>query len=333
MATIRNVTFPKAYCVQLQKIISIYEVKEYYFDQDNIHFNIKYDYTCPDTNCRAKMTPINAYKIKKPAQALHFRKLPSSEHENCTYKNIMDNPDISEQDAESQIKKKLQFDIPNKFLLNRPSRTSNGESEAGSKMHTPDAMPSHINRNTNYGNKNSDTQEHATTQLERLVDVFINPLYTSEFIRKNKIRLTLPDGISRYFDNCFKHVKWFQREEAPFIFYDALDEIKTYGKGYKIFLSTKIFDIEKEKPVARKISIYISPVLIQQYRFRNQFLTSINEIIGNRLESSTTVYFTGVYPTLVPIPGTNYYTYSIELQSLAHLLLVNNMVENTDNPE
>lgn len=189
MATIRNVTFPKAYCVQLQKIISIYEVKEYYFDQDNIHFNIKYDYTCPDTNCRAKMTPINAYKIKKPAQALHFRKLPSSEHENCTYKNIMDNPDISEQDAESQIKKKLQFDIPNKFLLNRPSRTSNGESEAGSKMHTPDAMPSHINRNTNYGNKNSDTQEHATTQLERLVDVFINPLYTRGAIPKPQIFL------------------------------------------------------------------------------------------------------------------------------------------------
>lgn len=324
MATIRNISFPKAYCVQLQKVINIYETRENYFDEDSDHTGIKYDYTCPDINCKAKMGPVNAYSMKKTKQALHFRKYPNSNHENCSYVNILDNPHLSEFDAEIEIKKKLKFNIPTKFLLSRPIKSKVITPEAGSILTSTDVEPRNVNKNTRNKDSNSETNEHETNQLERIVDVYTSPIYNSDFIRKHDIRLTLPDGISRFFDNCFKHVKWFKRENAPFIFYDLIDEIKTYGKGYKIFLNTRIKDYENNKPIIRKISIYIPQTLIEQYRFRNQFLTNINEIINNNLSSSTRVYFTGTYPNLTLIPGSEHYTYSIELSSLSHLLLTYN---------
>lgn len=321
MATIRNVSFPKAYCIQLKKILNIYEVRENYFDEDCEHLGIKYEYTCPDINCNAKMGPVNAYSSKKVKQALHFRKHPTSEHQNCSYINVLDNPLISELDAEVQIRNKLEFNIPTHFLLIRPPQKGIKDTEAGSSIISDDVESHNENKNKGHNNNNHQTNKHETNQLERIVDVYTNPIYNSNYIRKNNLRLTLPDGISRYFDNCFQQVRWFKKHTAPFIFYDLIDEIKTYGRGYKIYLKTQISDNVGEKNVKRRISIYIPQTLIEQYRFRKQFIGNINEIMNNDLNSSTKIYFTGAYPKLVSIPGTEYFTYTIELENLSYLLL------------
>jgi len=314
---IRNITFPKAFCTDLNEIINIYQVKENFFDETSKHHSLKYKYHCPDNNCKVKMTPINTYSIIKPKHALHFRTIGS--HINCKYQTILNNPQITYQDKIKNINQMLNFHIPNKFILPIP-KSSNQKDITPSLISTShEGAYSSVTKNLINNINQKDTNINTTSDLELLVDLYGSPFLTKKYIRDNDIRLTLPDGKSRFFDNCFKYIRFFKNDNAPFIFYDKIESIKPYGNNFKLVLKTYIDDGEAN----RKISIYVSIKLIEEYRFKNRFLAHVNKIMQSNNITDTTVFFTGAYPELFEYTSGKM-TYQINLQSLSHLILVNN---------
>ncbi|WP_460385257.1 hypothetical protein [Pseudomonas amygdali] len=65
--------FGRAHCEELKKLLSPYQARDLYTNEDGEHYAQELTFLCEDQRCRALLTPVGIYMARKSKRALHFR--------------------------------------------------------------------------------------------------------------------------------------------------------------------------------------------------------------------------------------------------------------------
>lgn len=309
----------KAYCVELDKIVTAYEAREAFFsdknDCDKFHFY------CANACCGIEIYGVNLYTHAKIRQCPHFRKKPKIEHEmGCDWHshdtlvrvNNEKNKSYTYGIKESPFPSELIFRGPEKTYKTTPVSLGNDNdlNERIKLAHTRDE-------------NNSKQSPNKTIFLEHIVDCYEaasnNPLDK----RLDTCMLTI-NGKTKNYKSFFKKIRDC-REEEGLIYYGELNVIKSkeYGKGsYRIVFKDKV-NYNGENISA---SIYINKIMIEQYLRKKLFLKNIKELMALTEHDQAQCYFVGAHPELKNLtdkknPSKTFCVYDIALKSLDHLVI------------
>ena len=298
--------FSKAYCTELNKNISPYEAREYYFDEGSEFYQKKLTFKCEDSICRADLVAVNIYNKIRAKKASHYRTRPKTDHldECCFFAEDKEISGRAEDAKNSEKFKRLKF--PSEFLLERPEIISDGKRVRVTEVTENSAK---ITRNTKPANNQTNKESTIKTScLDHLVDCF---LIGKQSDLKNNL-LTI-NGKTKYFKNFFKKIEYFKDEEG-LIYYGKIKELKPYGKNYSIGFKSWV-DFEGK---SRSISIYLEENLIKNYRKHKLLLEQLNEMANSGEEIMC--FFVGAYPKIDE--GVDFKPLKVEIRNLDHIALI-----------
>ena len=309
-------TITRAFCVELQRELSITAARREYFSLEPPRQ--RFEFLCSNEACRAlgaKITGVR-YDVKPQDNptfvAAHFRANPHYEHDpGCEWVDSDADEQApapaNETEGEARLRKarrKLDdyidvFDptnrTPNKDKEN--PRTPDVEGKA-----RPEQMPTVAERATSATPIRSETR---TSNLERLVDAYRQAkaqLIPEDF---NLLKLRVPGQGELTLRSYFRHIKYAQLGDNARIIYGG-GLVERYGQGFKF----KFFDRLNSKLV----TLYVSPAQMQAYRSSRY----LSELLSHAAEVKFfTVYALG---KLVESPSGK--SVSVEVEDLRHLAIV-----------
>jgi len=307
MATI---TLDRAYCRETDSELTIYQVRDLHFDENETFDSLKAYFKCPDKDCDAPFVGVNCAKVKFK-NTPHFRLLIDHKHsEACDYGGESSKK-ISEKSKGKGTERSYKVsNYPEVLLLERqPVPRNTGKPKKRRKTSnsstTSDASPS------NSGN----SSPYTTSCLESVVETWVS---NSEEDLRHSL-LTIGDK-TKYYRNFFKKIEYFTDEEGLIYWGNVKLPIKPYGKGYSIIFKKR----PKFEGENRQISIYIRNEQIERYRKRKLFRQYIESLIDHP-GRDVTCYFVGAYPKLkdkdVESSRGSFRPLEIHLKNLDHLVL------------
>jgi hypothetical protein len=306
-----SIKLDRAYCQETDCVLTIYQVRDLHFDEEE-SFNAKAaHYECSDEDCDAALVGVNHTKAEFK-NAPHFRLLTGNKHSDaCDYGNESGLKTVSESEGNHNERSHKVSAHPEVLLLDRqPAPFGSGKPK---KKNNPSAHPSDLNLSPSHvGNEKA--APHETSCLEHIVETWLSN--SAEDLRSSL--LTIGDK-TKYYRNAFKSIEYFTDEEG-LIYWGTVKSIKKYGKDYAItFKERPLFDGEK-----RQISIYISNELIDRYRKRKLFRRYIDSLI-NHANQNIKCYFVGAYPQLkgeeVITGNGSFRPLDVHLKNLDHVVL------------
>lgn len=308
MATIK---LDRAYCRETDSVLTIYQVRDLHFDDEETFNARKAHFECPDEDCDASLVGVNHAKVEFK-NTPHFRLLTNHKHSGgCDYGNE-NNKKVTDEPEEKGIERNHKVsDHPEVLLLERqPVPFGTGKPRKKKKSAAP---PSTLDISTSNGDHDN-SAPHETSCLEHIVETWVSN--DAEDLQHSL--LTIGDK-TKYYRNAFKHIDYFTDEEG-LIYWGNVKSIKKYGKGYAItFKERPWFEGEK-----RQISIYIPSELIERYRKRKLFRRYIESLLDHA-DSGVTCYFVGTYPSLkddeVVTSKGSFRPLEVHLKNLDHLVL------------
>lgn len=311
--------FDKAYCVELDEVVTPYAARDCHFDETDELYLQKLSFRCEDELCRTALAGVNIYAVRRIKMPLHFRTWPGGEH---TPECLIVKGDPAKQSASQSDRTAgggevgyKPSHIPNVFLLERPVTVSKGGAAlgAGEGSSKPPRASRRVGGSSGGGREN--TSDYATSFLENVVDCY--DTMSPEERRRHHLRI---GKIKMTYEKIFKRIIYF--EDGPgLIYYGAVNEVRNFGGDYRIRFRDLIWEGEKRI----RMSIYLKKSLIEGYRRSRLLRETLAEMSGGGGEIMC--YFVGAYPELKkvkrPVEGveTEFDVYEVNITNLDHLVV------------
>ncbi|QAA33540.1 hypothetical protein [Clostridium manihotivorum] len=300
-------SFEKAFCENLGRAVTPYEIREMYLDEDSEHYMKKdLSFKCLDKDCRAELVPVGVYKQRRSKRAIHFRAKSVKEHTCLAHK------------GEEVGKSGTKTGDDDPFKMTRyPSELILTDYKGKSKNKitipwTDEEIDEDMKNPSTHGDgSTSEWTKFGSKSFEHIVDCYENG--DKEIL--NNMDFTLGDKTKKFY-KIFKNIKYFY-DEKGLIYYGQVGSVKKYGDNYKIFFKDKAW-VEKYMPV----SIYISSELINRYGKRKVFRDDMEYIINNK-DKEVFCYFVGAYPepSTYEHNGKKVESYQVNIENLRYLEL------------
>ncbi|WP_086930697.1 hypothetical protein [Agarilytica rhodophyticola] len=269
----------KAYCHQTDSVLSIYQVRDLHFDEDN-PFNAKNaTYECLDEDCHAPLIGVNSTSVEFK-NAPHYRLKRGHEHSEACDFNKATHVTKAEEEPNQERDYKASAH-PNVLLLERqPVPRCTGKPRKPRAPRDPSDAPIALDTGREHNSP------HETSILEHVVETWLEH---GEVLRR--VALTIGEK-TKWYPNAFKYIKYFT-DERGLIYWGNVKKIKPYGHGYSItFMERPEYEGDK-----RQIGIYITDEQINSYRKRRLFRRYIDSLVNSE-EGTVQCYFVGAYPVL-----------------------------------
>lgn len=298
-----------AFCHQASSVLSIYQVRDMHFDEDDTFDANTASFECVGERCSVELRGVN-HKAVKFKRVPHFRVLKGHDHsDECDFEKEAH----SDSQPNNGVREKEGYkdtNYPAELLLERmrPPRGSGKPSRVRDSHNESDAA-------SGQRSKNGRTP-HQTSCLEHIVGTFLR--HGKEVLRSEL--LTIGEN-TWYYPNAFKPIKWFYKDPPGFIYWGKVKKIQRYAEGYSIIFSD--WPYYQGKP--RQVGIYLKDELIEGYRKRRLFRSYIDALLPAP-SGQVDCYFVGAYPTLKGEPvilrsGKSFTPLEVHLTNLDHLLL------------
>lgn len=300
----KRLRFERAFCVELNRIISPYLARELYFDEGSEYYNIKLNFKCCDSMCEGELVAVGVYSSKRSKVALHFRKKHGSIH-TCE-KDI--NNKISGYEGKN-IEDPEAFKItryPSELIINSSNKKKNSTKSISQDNEEGEG---YLTKSIGKEKKISRTEKFKTTSFEHIVDCFLNG---EESILSN-MNLTIGSKTKK-FKYFFKKVQYYE-DEKGLIYYGEIESIKKYGANYKIIFKNRRYKSDMF------ISIYIKDELIKKYSRRKMFREQIDALVEFK-ERNILCFFVDAYPIekIYTINGKKLTSVQVEIRNLHNLV-------------
>ncbi len=304
-----SMKFGRAYCEELDELVSPYRAREFYTDEDSEHYGKELTFGCEDPKCRARLTPVGIYMVRKSKRALHFR--TKEDHKaGCGLLKPDDGGKVRKPSEREDDYKPTSF--PTELDLNPPKRKGNGGSGAGSG-----GDDGGVGGGSSGGYSGGDKRKtnSRTRYLDLVVDCFLSG---DEDGKKGNLTIA---GKTKSFGRFFKKVQYFG-DEAGLIYYGRIDDLKIYnGKGVGLRFTDSVW-VEK-RPY--RVWVHISQEVIDGSSRKRAFMAEIAELKkAVDAKEEVVAFFVGAYPgktTVEMKDGATFDLYSAELSSVNHLSL------------
>ncbi|MNX97768.1 hypothetical protein D3C86_1301460 [compost metagenome] len=305
-----SMKFGRAYCEALDGFVSPYRAREIYTDEDHEHYGKELTFGCEDPGCRARLTPVGIYMVRKSKRALHFR--TKEEHKaGCELVKPGDGGKVRKPSEREDDYKPTNF--PTELDLNPPRRKGNGGSDDGGSEGDEGAGGG---SSGGYSGADKRKTNSRTRYLDLVVDCFLSG---DEDGKSGNLTIA---GKTKPFGRFFKKVQYFG-DEAGLIYYGLIDGLKLYNgkKGIGLRFADSVW-VEK-RPY--RIWAHISQEVIDDSRRKKSFLAEIAEL-KKAVDGKEDVvaFFVGAHPAKTPVElkgGATFDLYSVELSSVNHLSL------------
>lgn len=324
MSQSSNVTFPEAFCIEINKIIGIHKAREIYWDESNTFFNQSLEFRCPDANCQQLFTAVGVEPKLPIKGAIHFRIRRNKSHsEKCRFSNQILSLDQPSQSDNDNIHNRLHV-IPSKFLTNKLTKKLTESTSTIINQNLNNHSDKKIQK---YGSGNIENlKKHYTKQLQVLVDCFNS--YKPEYFIKNNYKLELPNAINkkRYFHECFREIELFQSDidsvgnHEAYVYYGQIKSVIRYPTGFALH-----YDYEPKIELNGKtenlnLSIFLKHSAIEEY-YKKTELLNILDALANEKDWNAIAYIIKAYPILTKTKyGKD--VYSIVLTDLSDLYIL-----------
>jgi hypothetical protein len=311
--------FDKAYCIELDEVVTPYAARDRHFNESGEWYLQKLNFLCEDKRCRAKLTGVNIYSIKRIKMPLHFRTWRDCEHSlSC---EIVKSEGAQQSGGrggrnigEGEMGYKPSH-FPNVFLLERPLKSSESltdrEPDSGGESRVKAARQ----RGGRHASGDEKFSPVVTSFLENVVDCF--NAATAEELRTHLLTI---DGKTLSYRRFFKKIIYFQ-DGPGLIYYGPVEEVKSYGGDFRIRFRERIWDGDKKF----RISIYLRKELIDAYRRSRLFRDTLAAMKESNEEIEC--FFVGAYPELVTIRHMKegvevvFEEYKVDITNLDHLVV------------
>ncbi len=304
-----SMKFGRAYCEELDELVSPYRARELYTDEDSEHYGKELTFGCEDPSCRAYLTPVGIYMVRKSKRALHFRTKEDHKAE-CGLLKPGDGGKVRKPSEREDDYKPTNF--PTELDLNPPKRKGNGGSGAGSG-----GDDGGVGGGSSGGYSGGDKRKtnSRTRYLDLVVDCFLSG---DEDGKKGNLTIA---GKTKSFGRFFKKVQYFG-DETGLIYYGLIDDLKIYnGKGVGLRFTDSVW-VEK-RPY--RVWVHISQEVIDGSSRKRAFMAEIAELKkAVDAKEEVVAFFVGAYPgktTVEMKDGATFDLYSAELSSVNHLSL------------
>lgn len=295
----------RAYCVELDEVIGIYEARYHYFNQ--LPPRKRFQFLCSNELCRAtnktKVTGVNYDKLaEESAQFVkpHFRE--NTEHiSECQWVELEIAQDELKEEtggdsghrsptSETRRRKKTS-NIVDIFVPAATARGMDSTEEARFSGILPreksdeleriphrrgriDALKKYLRENPN-----------RTSFLENVVDSYL----ILEPDERRMARLKIGDSRRRSYRECFRPIRFYNRRANDEFIYFGNAWAKRVGPNYSLRFYEQA-EVEGEK---RLISLYIEKVKLDEYEHR-AYLSEFLEKLVSRESRYATCYFYGL---------------------------------------
>lgn len=301
----------RAYCAAYDCVLTIYQVRDLHFDDENEFHAGNAEYECPDEDCNAVLFGVNHTKVKFK-NTPHFRIKKKHDHsDNCEFQGKESKrPNEDPEDVRNERKHKIS-DHPEVLLLERqPLPIGSGKPGKPRKETNPSPELDAEVKNQ----RSTKTPPHETSCLEHVVETWISN--SKEDLAKSYLTI---GNKTKLYRNAFQYLNHFQRESG-LIYWGTVKTIKRWGKGYEIIFRQK----PKVDGETRHTTIYLPSSLINSYRKKNLFRRHIENLI-NIKPDNVRCFFVGAYPKLkeeeIENDSGNYRPLEVKISNLDHLVL------------
>lgn len=304
--------FDSAYCLETDSVLTIYQVRDLHFDEDEDFDSKHNNYFCPDEDCNVQLYGVNDAAVEYKSTP-HFRTKPKILHSvKCDYdgKNSQTKGAVSEQKRENSHKIS---DIPERFIFETQKHPMGPNAGLNNKIRT------RKQKENNYEFDRESVSPHETSVLEHIVHVW----KTNDDNMLKKSFIYLGNKHKSYY-KAFKKIGFFTDEEG-LIYYGRIKKITQYGENYAIEFDGKA-RAEVGGDEWLKVSIYIKEEQIDSYRKRKLFKKHIQSLINISENDDIECFFVGAYPErkTVKIKDGSFDVFNVEVTNLDHLVLLMN---------
>ncbi|WP_241086353.1 hypothetical protein [Candidatus Vondammii sp. HM_W22] len=272
----------RAYCHQSDSVLTIYQVRDMHFDEENDFSAKTAIFECVDGECDVELRGVNHTSIEFK-NAPHFRLLKGCSHsDDCDFRqDKLTTPDTSDGIGERRDHKDSEY--PSELLLERqppPYGTGKPKKRRGPRRELG-VVSGSSDGDSGY------TAPHRTSTLEHIVETWL------EHGKEGLVRVPLTIGDkTKWYPNAFKPIQYFATEKG-LIYWGQVKEIRPYGDDYSItFVERPWFQDDK-----RQVGIYITGEQIDRYRKRRLFRRYIDSLL-EAPDGHVRCYFVGAYPAL-----------------------------------
>jgi hypothetical protein len=309
-------TITRAFCVELQRELSITAARREYFSQEPPRQ--RFEFLCSSEACRAlgaKITGVR-YDVKPQDNptfvAAHFRANPHYEHDPACEWVDVDAPEEApapgnETEGEARLRKarrKLDDYIDVFDPTIRPP--AKDKEPVLAKQGLAEARPAPaLTVEEKVPGATPIRSETRTSNLERLVDAYRQAkaqLTAEDF---NLLKLRVPGQGEMTLRSYFRHIKYAQVGDSGRIVYGG-GLVERYGAGFKF----KFFD----RLNGKQVTLYVSPAQMQAYRS--------SRYLGELLSHADEVKFFTLYALGKLVLSPSGKSISVEVEDLRHLAIV-----------
>lgn len=311
--------YDKAYCVELLQCLTIYQVRDLHFDEDENFDANNATFKCPDFECRqcesSTLTTFNATS-KKYIKTPHFKDKPTTKHrDNCPYNSEFVNQDY-QLPSNVHLENYKETNFPSEFLLKREKYSRNSQISASGQSDMKQETK-FLSNNQHLLDENRGVAPNKTSILEHLVECYLSHQGNPALLRQMRLKigsLTLP------YSRFFKRIQYFYEAQdlKNLIYWGRIKQAKKYGQTYIITYEKLAYDPSNESPLS--ISIYINNDVIKKYRKRSLFQEQMEEL--TKKCDNILCFFIGAYPIKRTV-DTNlqkvFEVYGIDIENLDHI--------------
>lgn len=306
-----SMKFGRAYCVEIDEAVSPYRARELYTDEDGDRFGSQLTFRCEDPACRARLTPVGIYMVRKSKRALHFRS--NEEHQpGCAFMVGAGGGGARGGAAQGDDYKPNYF--PTQLDLD-PRKRSPAGGTAG--QDDDDGAGSGMSGGYQGGARATGRKTGSRTRyLDLVVDCFLSG--DEQGLRG----LLTIGGKTRPFARFFKKIPFFA-DERGLIYYGPIDRLSIYAG--KQGIGIRFSQTAKSGDTRLRVWVNIPQDVIDRASRKTAFLAEMEELkqaVENREE--VLAFFVGAYPEKKSVAGPDgaeFDLYSATLASIHHLSL------------
>ncbi|PCK07057.1 MAG: hypothetical protein COA42_16260 [Alteromonadaceae bacterium] len=276
-----------AYCRELSQEISIYQLRDQHFDENNDTNADKLTFTCRSANCSAELADINATN-PRPKQTPHFRTFANSSHQ-CELESTDTSLQNTDEGTRGAPKAYKETNFPLEFIVERPKKDEPQQTLA-TKEDQPKisrTIPA-IEESSTKTNKPSKAHTR-TSDLEHIAECFLSNQDDNELLKQQQ--LSIGDQQLSY-RQYFKPTKFFDGKDALRVYYGQLKHIKPYGKDRHTSFGLEFVKWPEVDGKAYPLQIYLSNQLISNYRKQKLFTNQMQYFLENT-EQKVLCFFYG----------------------------------------
>lgn len=319
----KKIKITAAYCVELEKIVSIEEAHSASMEKNGAEFQ----FLCSSEECRQQKIPVtgvNYYKpLSKQFRAMHFRdNTHYTHHENCEWVlaseyAFYEGTHEGESPEEAESRRKLFASLRDDYLI-----TVYDPYEPDTGVRTDNSTESTVQKPQSSGTKsNNDRYIEAIKKVRRTSSFYKMARCHYELSRKFKLdkfkqfplRVKGKQTTWYGYFKIFKYV-WDNPTFNGIMYGYISKNIRPYGTkepfGYGIYMGTKLNDLS--------VSIYVSPNQMKNYRLRRELI----DVLENKENfEDICAYFVPESIELVTLPS-GIQSYQIKISNLHNLRFV-----------